>query len=178
MTASTPSGFAGATNGHRQPADLEPTRVTLDDVRALYERGTGVADDAYAERVERYDVATTDANLESTATIANGGFRIITNIDGADVQGDDLDRWPVVAIGFLLTQCDLVGEIRGSARAFVLACVPDGEIPHWFYVDAQSGLVRREVTRDGSRVVTYAFDDFRTERGIERPIHRSTVAHS
>ncbi len=74
MTASLP-GSAGATNGHWQPPDLEPTQATADEVRALYERGTGAPDSADADRIERYDVATANANLESTATIADGDLR-------------------------------------------------------------------------------------------------------
>jgi len=171
-----------------------PTDATLADVRALYERGSGVAEHAYTERIERYRSTGRDVVFSSTAVVRDGDFRLTSMLGAAayesgrrsgrrwrrtpsgvvriiesDVQGDDLDRWPVAILGFEFERSVVAGETPGPNKAYVLDYAPDGELPHWLYVDASTGLVRREVSRDGSRVATYDFDDFRLTDGVRRP---------
>ena len=189
---------AGATNGHWQPADVFPTHATIETVRALYDGARPDADRARDTRVERYRLTTGAQSLTATVAMLHDDFRVTTVAGGAtyesgrsagrrwrrtprgvvrivesDVQGDDLDRWPVDVVGFRFAECTIVGETRGSEPAYVVGYAPDGEIPHWLYVDERTGLVRREVSRDGSRVVTYAFDDIRSDRGLLRPFRWS-----
>jgi len=186
---------ASARAGSRyEPPGLGPTSATLDDVRARYGAASGVASSAYGERIETYHTVAKGTPFDSTATIRGSDFTIATTLAGdlyqtgrnggrrwrrtpsgvvrivaSDVQGDDLDRWPSAVLGFDFADCRVVGETHGDAASYVLEDRALGDVPHWLYVDEKTGDLRREVTRDGSRVVTFDFTDVRTIDGVRRP---------
>lgn len=83
----------------------------------------------------------------------------VVRVIRSDVQGDDLDRWPLAVFGFDEKHCEAIGQANGGGAQWVLACRTAGEIPHWYYVDKTTGAIVREISRDGSRVVEYSFDD-------------------
>jgi hypothetical protein len=93
-----------------------------------------------------------------------GTVRIIES----DVQSDELDRWPSAVTGIDAANCTTIGSSAGDA---VFRCEPANDVPHWYYLDTSSGRITREITREGSHVVTYAFDDFRPFEGGELPYH-------
>jgi predicted aspartyl protease len=177
-----------------EPPGLAATSATLDDVRVRYTAASGVASRAYAERIETYHTVAKGTPFDSTATIRGSDFTIATTLAGdsyrtgryggrrwrrtpsgvvrivaSDVQGDDLDRWPSAVLGFEFADCRVAGETRGDAASYVLENRALGDVPHWLYVDVKTGELRREVTRDGSRVVTFDFSDIRTIDGVRRP---------
>ncbi len=94
----------------------------------------------------------------------NGVVRFIES----DVQGDELDRWPEAVVGFDAATCSVAGQ---SDTAWVLTCRAPWDVPHWFYVDKESGRVSREVSREGTRVVRYDFSDFRNTINGTTPFH-------
>jgi len=165
-------------------------------VLAKQVRALGNPEARYAQRTERYVLQTNDVRLISNFSVRNDDFRVATTIDGSvyeqgrheglrwrrtpaglvriiesDIQGDDLDRWPLALLPVHAADCALVGETTGSSPAWVVEYRPAHEYPHWFYVDQTSGLITREVMRDGSRVNTIVFDDFRPIAGTQRPYH-------
>jgi predicted aspartyl protease len=177
-----------------EPPGLAATSATLDDVRARYAAATGVASQAYAARIETYHTVAKGTPFDSTMTVRGSDFTIATTLAGdlyrsgrnggrrwrrtpsgvvrivaSDVQGDDLDRWPSAVLGFDIADCRVAGETRGDAASYVLEDRAVGDVPHWFYIDEKTGELRREVTRDGSRVVTFDFTDFRAIDGVRRP---------
>jgi len=176
-----------------EPPGLSATGATLDDVRARYAGGAGVAAPSYGERVETYRTVAKGTPFDSTATIRGLDFAIATTVAGdvyrsgrtggrrwretptgvvrivaSDVQGDDIDRWPIAVLGFDFSDCRVVGETHTNAPSYVLEDRAVGDVPHWLYVDAKTGEIRREITRDGSRVVSFDFADFRTTSGVRR----------
>jgi len=175
-----------------RPPGIVPSNATLAAVRALYER-TAPDPQTYGRRIERSRTVAKGTPFASTTTIRDGDYRIATTLEGAtyetgrsdgrrwrrtpagavrivasDVQGDDLDRWPVATLGFSFDDCTVLGETRAPDPAYVLEDRAPGDVPHWLYVDAATGEIRREVTRDGSRVVSFAFNDFRPATGPRR----------
>jgi hypothetical protein len=70
LVLATSPTLVDATNGHRQPPDLRPTRATLDDARALYVRGTASKGNVDASRVERFIMTAGGTRVEAVATIA------------------------------------------------------------------------------------------------------------
>ncbi len=177
-----------------EPPNLAATSATLDDVRALYAAASGIVSPRYGERIETYHTVAKGTPFDSTATIRGSDYAIATTLAGdvyrtgrsggrrwrrtpsgvvriveSDVQGDDLDRWPSEVLGFNFADCRVIGETRGDATSYVLEDRPAGDVPHWLYVDAKTGELRREISRDGSRVVTFDFTDVRTIDGIRRP---------
>lgn len=159
-------------------------------------RALGNPEARYAQRTERYILQTNDVRLVANFSVRNDDFRVTTTIDGSvyeqgrheslrwrrtpaglvriiesDIQGDDLDRWPLALLPVHAADCALVGETTGSSPAWVVEYRPAHEYPHWFYVDQTSGLITREVMREGSRVNTIVFDDFRPIAGTQRPYH-------
>ncbi|MFN2461994.1 MAG: aspartyl protease family protein, partial [Candidatus Velthaea sp.] len=87
----------------------------------------------------------------------------------ADVQGDDLDRWPASIFPFDAAACKAAGETADARPSWVLACRAPHDVPHWFYVEKRSGDITREIVREGVRVVTFTFEDFRSDNGFRRP---------
>jgi hypothetical protein len=185
---------ARALNGRWQPPDIHPKTVSLAEVLATYRRGLGNPEARYAQRIEHYALANKDLKLTATFTVRNDEFVASTSLDGAvydqglsrglrwrrtpaglvriiesDIQGDDLDRWPLALLPILDADCALVGESAGSSPAWVVEYRPPHGYPHWFYIDEKSGLITREVMREGSRVTSIAFDDFRPIAGTQRP---------
>ncbi|HEX8806907.1 MAG TPA: retropepsin-like aspartic protease, partial [Candidatus Aquilonibacter sp.] len=98
----------------------------------------------------------------------NGSVRIIRS----DVQGDMLDRWPRAVFGFDPTGCTANGTMDyGGSMRDVLDCRMAGDFEHWFLVDPKTGRIVREISREGSRVLFYDFDDFRVVGGRSLPFH-------
>jgi predicted aspartyl protease len=177
-----------------EPPGLSRASATLDAVRARYDAATGSAASAYGERIETYHTIAKGTPFDSTATIRGLDFTIETTLAGdvyqsgrsggrrwrrtpsgvvriieSDVQGDDLDRWPIAVLGFAFADCRVVGETRGDDPSYVLEDRAAGDVPHWLYVDEKTGELRREISRDGSRVVTFVFSDTRAIDGVRRP---------
>jgi len=190
---------ARAEDGYWEPPGVHPTGATLAAVLARVAGAMGTPDRAYAQRRERYAIAASDFNFEATATIRGDDFVVTSTLDGetysagrsggahwrqtprglvhlveADVQGDDLDRWPTALLP-LSSQCTIAGETtHGNAFEWVLLDRREHDIPHWFFVDALSGRIVREISREGIRVETTTFDDFRSTSGVIRPFRWHT----
>jgi hypothetical protein len=75
----------------------------------------------------------------------------------ADLQGDAADRVPDTAFALDPAMCSVVGERAGGSTIVVAETMPSAR-PHWFDVDAQSGIIRSEQTKEGHRVYTYRFE--------------------
>lgn len=98
----------------------------------------------------------------------SGSVRIVRS----DVQGDALDHWPRSVFGLGLSSCTSAGSASvHGATLEVLACRPPGNPALFYYVDPSSGHIVREVSREGARVVTYDFDDFRSVGTWAQPYH-------
>ena len=190
---------ARAEDGYWEPPGVHPSGATLAAILTRVAAATGTPDRAYAERSEHYAISGSGFDFEAVATIRGDDFAVASALDGetysagrsggshwrrtprglvhlieADVQGDDLDRWPTAFLP-LSPQCTLAGEtMRGNAIAWVLLDRREHDIPHWFFVDALSGRIVGETTREGTRVETTSFDDFRETDGVTRPFHWHT----
>jgi hypothetical protein len=123
----------------------------------------------------RADVSLGDANYafgevgeDRWRRTPSGSVRIIRS----DVQGDPLDHWPRSVFGLGLSSCETAGaaSLQGATLE-VLACRPPGNPTLFYYVDPSSGHIVREVSREGARVVTYDFDDFRAVGSWAQPYH-------
>lgn len=163
-----------------QPARLSPTRATTETMLAAYRRDVV----PFRERVSRLHVVEGPDAFDAIALQRGSDYRIDLTLGGAayafgrdegvrwrrtpagtvrviasDVQGDALDRWPSAVFGFDQNACAPDGETRdGNDLRWVLACRAAGDAPHWFFIDAASGAIVREVAREGVHVVTYTFD--------------------
>ena len=189
-----PSLASAGPSGRFEPRGIVATTKTLADVRSLATAATGSIDPAYAERRETYRTVAKGTPFVTVATFRGADVALATTLAGSsyesgrrggrrwrrtpsgtvrviasDVQGDDLDRWPFAVLGFDYADCTLAGQTNAPQAAYVLECRPAGDVPHWLYVDAASGDVVRETLRDGSRVVSFAFADFRATGGVRRP---------
>ncbi|HUY11982.1 MAG TPA: retropepsin-like aspartic protease, partial [Candidatus Dormibacteraeota bacterium] len=182
----------GARAGSWIPNGIVPTRATTASILGAYRASVGIMPPR--ERVETYHLtAPNGVSLNSTALIRGRDFRIDTTIDGetyasgragfhrwrrtpagvvriieSDVQGDALDRWPHAVLGFSAAFCSAIGETRAVTPDWILRCQSPGGLPHWYYVDESTGRIMREITRDGAKVVTYTFRNFRTIDGTTR----------
>ncbi len=179
-----------------QPPGILPTTATLADVLAANAKATGAAAPAFAERRERWTYANGALRLPVEVVASGDDFRADVTLDGAryaagrlrgvrwradangiahatlsDLQGDALDRLPQSVFAWSVADCALVGETRGAAPAWVVADRPARDKPHWFFVDESSGLIVRELTRDGARTIVTAFDRFEPLGGALRPRH-------
>jgi hypothetical protein len=179
-----------------QPAGIKPATTTLSEVLAANAAASGKPDPAFARRRERWtyangdrrfpvDVAVRDEDMRATvhlgaANYAAGrhdGTRWRADGNGiahglfADQQGDAVDRLPQSYVSFDPANCTLAGETGGPNPRWVIADLPRGEPPEWFYVDEASGLIVSEVAREGSRVTTIDFDQFTRFDGAVRPRH-------
>ena len=148
----------------------------------------------YGSRVEHWIVTAGSARLETVVTVRGADVRFDTAIDGAnyaegrsgglrwrrtpnelvrviasDVQGDDLDRWPLAFFPYAASDCAVIGETSTAPAAWVVEYRAAHDSPHWFFVDESTGHVVREIFREGSRNVTFAFSDFRSGEGGVRP---------
>ena|ERR1700693_4073035 len=185
-----------ALNGRWQPPDIRPAALSLPDVLSKHRAALGSPEKRYAQRTEHYVLQAGEAKLVSTFSVRNDDFRASTTIDEAvyeqgrrkglrwrrtpaglvrviesDIQGDDLDRWPLALLPVCAADCALAGETAGASAAWVVQYRPRHEYPHWFYIDETTGFITREVMREGSRVNSIAFDDFRPVAGTRRPYH-------
>ena len=184
---------SAAGNERWLPRGLSTTTATVADVRAIYERGHGPAAPD-AEREETYHVTARGAAFDSTAVYKNRDYRITTTLAGStyvdgryagnrwrrtpagvvrivatDAQGDDLERWPIALTGFDFADFAIVGQTGTDEPAYVLEDRTEGDVPHRPYVDERTGDVRREISRDGSPVVSFDFGNVRTTAGARRP---------
>jgi hypothetical protein len=123
----------------------------------------------------RVDIVLDDATYkfgrtggQSWLSSPSGSVRILRS----DVQGDLLDRWPRTILGFNPNGCSAMGttELRGATLG-VLDCRVSEDFEHWYEADPKSGRIMREISREGSRVITYDFDDFRETDGITQAFH-------
>ncbi|HEY4440258.1 MAG TPA: hypothetical protein VGN14_07355 [Candidatus Elarobacter sp.] len=179
-----------------QPPGIRPAATTLSAVLDANAAATGKPDPAFARRRERWtyangdrrfvvDVAVRDRDVRATVHLGAtdydagrlGGTRwrgdgngIVHGLFG-DQQGDAVDRLPQSYFSFDRADCTLAGETGGAAPRWVIADQPRGEPAVWLYVDEASGLIVREVSREGSRVSTIDFDRFTRTDGVVRPHH-------
>lgn len=180
-----------------QPAGLRAPAVAAAAIVSSILSGRG-GDAAQLEQgVETIHVTARDGAYDATVHMRGGDYRIDVVLDGADyafgrsadlrwrrtpsgsvrivrsdVQGDVLDRWPRSVFGLDLAACDSAGSATLSgAQLWVLACRTGGDPALFYYVDPANGRVLREVSREGSRVVTYDFDDFRSTGSWTQPYH-------
>lgn len=185
---------ASALDGHWQPPDIGPAAVTLESVLSRAQSAAGRADAKYGQRVEYWTLRAGSATVPVVVTVRGDDVRFDESIDGAtysqgrttgvrwrrtpngivrmigvDVQGDDLDRWPLAYFPYSASDCRLLGETTKGPAAWVIEYRSAFDSPHWFYVDTASGRVVREIFREGSRNVTFDFSDFRNAAGLSRP---------
>ncbi len=183
-------GPANARDGHWEPPGIAPASESLAAVLALYAKASGSANPAYAQRVERYALVAGGERVTSERTVRGADFKAVTTIDGGafasgrdsgvrwrrtpngvtrtisiDVQGDDLDRWPLADLPFAPQDCTLAGAAEVPKPAWVVEYHPAHDVPHWFYIDRTSGDLVRETWRDGSVVVKLDFSDIREVDG-------------
>jgi hypothetical protein len=183
-----------AVDGHWQPPNIAPATATLGEVLALRDRAASPAAPGYGRRIERWTVRSADATLATVVSVRDENLRFDTTIDGstysegraggarwrqtpnglvrvigADVQGDQLDRWPLAIFPYDAGECRLLGVTTGQPRRYVVEYRPAHDSPHWFFFDATSGALTNETVREGSRTYGFAFSDFRTNAGTTRP---------
>jgi hypothetical protein len=182
-----------AREGHWQPPGIRPAAVSLDDVLSAAAAAAGRPEAAYAQRTESWTLQTGPATLHTIVTVRDADLRFATAIDGADyeqgreggirwrrtpnglvrkiasdVQGDDLDRWPLAFFPYAASDCFLLGS-SAEGDAWVVEYRPAHDSPHWFFVDKSTGRLTREMFREGSRNVAFSFSDFRVVDGARRP---------
>jgi hypothetical protein len=185
---------AFALDGHWQPPGIHPTSATLASVLAARDAAAGTASPEYARRVERWTLQAGPTQLETTVTVRDADLRFQTRIAGAlyvqgraagvrwrqtpnglvrrigaDVQGDDLDRWPLALFPYAAADCRLLGETDEAPLRYVVEYRPEHDSPHWFFFDAASGRLTEEIEREGSRNVAFRFSVFRPIEGTLRP---------
>ncbi len=162
-----------------QPAGLARTSTTTETMLAEY-RHTLVP---FRAHVSHFHIVEGSVTVDATAYALGSDYRVDAVLDGStyafgrfegvrwrrtpagvvrliesDVQGDALDRWPSAIFGFDQNACSATGETHvDGALQWVLFCRAPADAPHWFYVDAASGSIVREISREGAHVVTYVF---------------------
>jgi hypothetical protein len=187
---------AGARDGHWEPPGITPSTASLGPVLEQFATKSGLTNEAYLQRVEQYALVAGGERVMSERTVRDSDFKAVTTIDGGafssgraagirwrrtpngltrtisvDVQGDDLDRWPLGNLPFDPRSCTLAGESQTPRPSWVVEYHPENDVSHWFYIDKASSDLIREVWREGSVVVQLDFDDFRTVDGIRRAYH-------
>jgi hypothetical protein len=186
----------GAARAEWTPPGLQPARATLGEVLAANAKATRTVSLPFAERRERWTYANGALRLPVEVAVKGDDFRADVALAGAryaagrahgvrwradangiahatlsDLQGDALDRLPQSPFGWSAADCALAGETRGPHPAWVVADRPARDKPHWFFVDETSGLIVREVTREGARTTVTAFDRFEPLGGTLRARH-------
>ena len=190
-------GPRAAAAGEWSPPDLRATKTSLADVLAAYTRATGTPEPGFAQRRERWtyatgtrrfpvDVAVKDEDFRAGFELAKGqrysGGRFAArrwraNANGvahatlSDDQGDAADRLPQSVFPFAAADCALAGESTRFGAAWVIVDRPPRDKPHWFYVDASSGLIRHEIVREGARTIVTSFERFEPVAGVRRSRH-------
>jgi hypothetical protein len=185
---------ASAIDGHWQPPNIGPTAATLPEVLASRDRARGKGAGDSDQRIERWTIRTAGDTLATLVSVRNENLRFDTTIGGvtysegraddarwrrtpnglvrqigADVQGDQLDRWPLALFPYAVTDCRLLGVTTDDPRRYVVEYRPAHDSPHWFFYDASSGALTNETVREGSRTYTFTFSDSRTTGGATRP---------
>ena len=191
LAAGTPAHAAGE---HWEPAGIRETSAALENVLAARDAAAGRPLPAYARRVEHWRLTAGEATLETVVSVRDGDLRFQTSIAdaaysqgradgvrwretpnglvrriGADVQGDDLDRWPLGIFPYAAADCRLLGETEATPRRYVVEYRPAHDSPHWFFYDAAGGQLTNELEREGSRSIAFAFAGFRRIDGVLRP---------
>ena len=159
-----------ARDGHWEPPNISPrTAASLESVLSLHAKAVGTPVPEFAQRVEDYALVAGSDRVVSRLSLRGADFKAVTTIDGgpfasgrdagirwrrtpngltrvisADIQGDDLDRWPLSDLPFEPRDCTLFGEAELSKPAWVVEYHPEFDVSHWFYIDEASGDVVRE----------------------------------
>ncbi len=182
-----------------QPPDVSSSTmsITTTTIVAAIVSGRGAEAAQSVQGVETMRVVARDGTFDATARMRDGDYRVDVTLGDAryefgrynaerwrrtpsgsvrvirgDVQGDALDRWPRSIFGTDLSACAAAGTSSIDAkRLWVLSCRQTGDPALFYYVDLTSGHVLREVSRDGSHVVIYDFDDFRSTGGWTQAFH-------
>ena len=182
------------------PPGMHATTQTLAGVLRAHDAATGVASTAHARRHERWTYRAGGRDVPVAVAVRDDDYRVRVRLgateydagrlrgtrwrgDGngivhrlrADQQGDALDRLPQSAFPFERGALSIAGETAKPEAAWVLADRRPGEPTTWVYVDETTGLVTREVTREGKRVHTIAFDRYGIVDGV-RVAQRWTIA--
>ncbi len=177
-----------------QPPDLRPAHGTLAEVMRLNAEATGTPEARYAQRRERWTyrnegrqlpvrVAVRGADFRATVVLGNAeyaggrsdGVRWRADANGvthatlSDDQGDAIDRLPQSIFPFAWSECTLAGESTRFGAAWLVVDRPPRDKPHWFYVDKTSGVIAREMTREGKRTIVTTFSGFEAVAGTRRP---------
>jgi hypothetical protein len=177
-----------------QPADLHAAQGTLAEAVRANAAATGVAEERYAQRRERWTYRNGERRLPVRVAVRGADFRAtvalgeaeyaggrsegvrwradangVTHATLSDDQGDAIDRLPQSVFPFSWSDCTLAGESTRFGPAWVIADRPPRDKPHWFYVDKASGTIVREVTREGGRTIVTTFGGFETVAGTRRP---------
>ncbi|MEA2665842.1 MAG: hypothetical protein QOI11_2786 [Candidatus Eremiobacteraeota bacterium] len=186
----------GPARAEWQPPGLQPASATLAGVLAANAKATGSVAPGFAERRERWTYANGALRLPVEVAVKGDDFRADVALGAAryaagrahgvrwradangvahatlsDLQGDALDRLPQSPFGWSAADCALAGETRGAHPAWVIADRAPRDKPHWFFVDQASGLIVRELTREGARTVVTTFDRFEPLGGALRARH-------
>ena len=186
----------GPAGAEWQPPGLQPTSAVLADVLAANAKAAGPAQAGFAHRRERWTYASGARRLPVAVAVDGDDFRADVTLGAAvyaagrrhgvrwradanaiahatlsDLQGDAVDRLPQSAFAWSAADCALAGETRGAAPAWVIADRPVRDKPHWFFVDRASGLIVREMTREGARTIVTTFDRFEPVAGTLRARH-------
>lgn len=185
------TGTATALGGHWQPPHMHAIamapREALDAVRA---ESNALA----TARIERWSAVAGPDRFSVTARSFGADSRIDVTLGGksygfgrfggerwrrtpnglvrtlvADAQGDQLDRWPSSLYSIPLEQCDGVFLTDDATPLLVVEVRPPDDPLHWIYIDRAEHRIVREVVREGSENVTFAFADFRPWLGAVRP---------
>jgi len=189
-------GSAGARAGHWEPGGIASSTASLGTVLEKYATSSGLTNETYLQRVEQYAIVAGGERVTSERTVREADFKTATTIDGGvfssgraagirwrrtpngltrtisvDVQGDDLDRWPLGNLPFAPRNCTLAGESQTPRPSWVVEYHPDNDVSHWFYIDKITSDLIREVWREGSVVVQLDFDDVRNVDGVRRAYH-------
>ena len=176
-----------------QPPDVHRTTVTLAEVLARNAKATGTGT-APSQRRERWTYANGAKRFSVAVAVRGDDFRADIDLAGAtyaagrfdgvrwradangiahatlsDDQGDAVDRLPQSVFPIHARDLRLAGDSNRFGAAWVLADRPVRDKPHWLYVDATTGLIEHEITREGSRTIVTAFRRFENVGGMLRP---------
>ena len=168
-----------------QPRGIRPTAAVIGDVLVANARASGRDDPRLAERYERWTYVSQRRSIPVRVAVRDDDFRTDIELDGltyeagrrngarwrsdgngvprgvqADLQGDPLDRAPAALFRIDPATCTLVGEADIPAATWVVQTHREGDKSSFLYIEAATGLVLREVMRDGKSVITTTFDRF------------------
>jgi hypothetical protein len=177
-----------------RPPDVRAASTSLGDVLRAYATAAGTPDARYAQRRERWTYAVRGRRLAVAVAVRDADFRANVDLDGheyaggrssgtrwradangiahatlSDDQGDAADRLPQSVFPFATSDCVLAGESTRFGPAWVLLDRAPHDKPHWLYVDAATGRIAHEITREGARTIVTSFDRFEPMGTMVRP---------